>query len=119
MPLPFEVVVVFCALLYFVPSLTKDATGFSKQFWISFTLIIGAALVLNAAFAIYTNIVSFESDSHNTAPTSTVSTRKPDHSRILPRLDVQLDSATGCQYLVAPNGSLTPRLDSTGKQVCK
>ena len=34
-------------------------------------------------------------------------------------LEVRRDAGTGCQYLVAPNGSLTPRLDSTGKQVCK
>jgi hypothetical protein len=37
----------------------------------------------------------------------------------LPHLQAHLDSATGCQYLVAPNGSLAPRMDSTGKQVCK
>lgn len=35
------------------------------------------------------------------------------------RPGIQVDSATGCQYLVASNGSLTPRLDSTGKQVCR
>ena len=29
------------------------------------------------------------------------------------------DYGTGCQYLMSPEGSLTPRLNATGKQVCK
>jgi len=32
-------------------------------------------------------------------------------------MDVFTDHRTGCQYLY--RGSLTPRMDSTGKQVCK
>lgn len=34
-------------------------------------------------------------------------------------LGIRKDSLTGCQYLVSPNGTLVPRVDSTGKQVCK
>ena len=29
------------------------------------------------------------------------------------------DHATGCQYLATRNGALTPRLDATGKQICR
>lgn len=39
--------------------------------------------------------------------------------RTVPALEVRVDSGTGCQYLVAPNNSLLPRLDSTGRQICK
>lgn len=32
---------------------------------------------------------------------------------------VRHDALTGCQYLEGSRGGLTPRLDATGKQVCK
>jgi hypothetical protein len=40
-------------------------------------------------------------------------------SNLLKASEIRKDSLTGCQYLVSPNGALVPRLDSTGKQVCK
>lgn len=44
--------------------------------------------------------------------------RRSDATKIKP-IASMVDTATGCEYLVAPNGSLAPRMDSTGKQVCK
>ncbi|MCB9913238.1 MAG: hypothetical protein H6827_09600 [Planctomycetes bacterium] len=44
--------------------------------------------------------------------------RRIDATKIKP-IPSMVDTATGCEYLVAPNGSLAPRMDSTGKQVCK
>jgi hypothetical protein len=38
----------------------------------------------------------------------------PDHSS---SMSVLIDHLTGCQYL--SRGSLTPRLDANGKQICK
>lgn len=29
------------------------------------------------------------------------------------------DHATGCQYLATRDGALTPRLDASGKQICR
>ncbi|RWE44219.1 DUF6440 family protein [Mesorhizobium sp.] len=29
------------------------------------------------------------------------------------------DARTGCQYLGAPGGGITPRLDAHGKQICE
>lgn len=33
-------------------------------------------------------------------------------------LKLHTDYLTGCQYLQAPNGGLTPRLDATGGHIC-
>lgn len=32
---------------------------------------------------------------------------------------IRYDAMTGCQYLESSGGGLTPRLDSTGKQICE
>lgn len=45
--------------------------------------------------------------------------RRRDATPAVPTLEIRVDSGTGCQYLIAPNGSLAPRHDSTGKQVCR
>lgn len=34
-------------------------------------------------------------------------------------LALRTDHGTGCQYLVSLYGGITPRMDSSGKQVCK
>lgn len=34
-------------------------------------------------------------------------------------MSVRTDHLTGCQYLAAPLGGLTPRLEMDGRQVCK
>lgn len=34
-------------------------------------------------------------------------------------MGLHTDHETGCQYLSHPRGGLTPRLDSTGKHICK
>jgi hypothetical protein len=33
-------------------------------------------------------------------------------------MSLYIDARTGCQYVAAPFGALTPRLDRTGKQIC-
>lgn len=34
------------------------------------------------------------------------------------QLDLHIDNKTGCHYLSARNGGLTPRLDADGKHIC-
>lgn len=35
-----------------------------------------------------------------------------------PKLTIHTDPQTGCQYLAAPGGGITPRLDASGRPVC-
>jgi len=34
-------------------------------------------------------------------------------------LILKVDYETGCEYLSEPRGGITPRLDSTGKHICR
>lgn len=43
----------------------------------------------------------------------------PDQEAVSTGLTVYHDRGTGCEYLRAGSGALTPRLGPDGKQVCK
>lgn len=44
--------------------------------------------------------------------------RKLDAAILMNPVSIYRDEQTGLEYLIAPNGSMLPRLDADGKQIC-
>jgi hypothetical protein len=125
----------FGALIIGFISLVIAKIGFSIKAKNSWQLVVGVLLVClgfgGFAYAVYRvydrSMVqeALDKERERAAIAAAIAAdsiadaqRRSDATKIKP-IPSMIDTATGCEYLVAPNGSLTPRMDSTGKQVCK